>query len=280
MIGPRAMKVGGCNACASCATKATKRSITTGCRHAHVEELTTIRTARSHTAILFFSHRPVCEWRNKQFVRHDRAKSEQVADALYAHTLGAARDSGLPVLEVTDARQRGRSFGARLANAFADVFAAGYDRVIAVGSDCPRLHEVDWASVADHLAQGTSVLGPTRDGHGTYLIGLNRAHFDRTEFAALPWQTSALFGALAQHLAGRVGTAPTLLAARDDVNGHRDLVALLRAPAALPRHLLAQLRVALGPVEYAAPVARCASAGLVSNHPSRAPPLERFRARA
>lgn len=204
-----------------------------------------------------------------------------MADALYAHTLGAVHDSGLPVLEVTDARQRGRSFGARLANAFADAFAQGYDRVIAVGSDCPRLHEVDWQAAVDRLEQGTPVLGPTQDGEGAYLIGLSRAHFDPQAFAALPWQTPALFAALSRHLTEHTGVVPSLLAARGDVNGHRDLVVLLRAPASLPVALIARLRTALGPIEHAVPGTRFASAGLISNHPSRAPPSsKRLRARA
>jgi hypothetical protein len=95
------------------------------------------------TAILFFSHRPGREWQNKWFVRQDYAKNRQVAEAFYEHARQAATDSDFPVLEVNGPQQRGDTFGARLANAFADAFAAGYDRVIAVGNDCPTLHEVD-----------------------------------------------------------------------------------------------------------------------------------------
>lgn len=243
-----------------------------------------IRASDSHTAILFFSHRPEREWSNKRFVRRDRAKSQQVAGALYAHTLHAARSSGLPVLEITDAQQRGGSFGTRFANAFADAFAQGYDRVIAVGSDCPRLHEVDWQAAVERLERGAPVLGPTTGRGGAYLIGLRREQFDQAAFAALPWQTPALFAALAQYLLTHTETAPSLLAARGDVNGHRDLVALLYAPASLPVALIARLRTVLGPLEYTVPVAHFASADPTRNHPSRAPPwsnrLRRLRARA
>lgn len=205
-----------------------------------------------------------------------------MAEALYTHARGAARRSGLPVLEVTDARQRGRSFGARLANAFADAFAQGYDRVLAVGSDCPRLHEVDWRAAVDRLAAGAPVLGPTADGEGAYLIGLRRAHFDPAAFAALPWQTPALLNALTHHLTKQSGTAPARLAARDDVNGHGDLMALLRAPAALPHSLFGRLRAALGPAEHAVRVVPVRSSEPTRNHPSRAPPssAEPFCARA
>jgi hypothetical protein len=199
-----------------------------------------------HTAVLFFSHRPGRSWTNKQFVRQDYAKHRRVAEAFYEHSLRAARDSGFPVLEMTDQWQRGTGFGPRFANAVADAFAQGYDRVIAVGSDCPRLHEVDWAGVEDQLAEGAPVLGPTPDRDGTYLIGLRREHFDKALFEALPWTTADLFPALTQHLERQAGTAPVLLAPRDDVNGHRDLLALLRRRSARGRPLLHRVRQILG----------------------------------
>lgn len=224
------------------------------------------------TAILFFSHRPEREWQNKQFVRRDYAKNRQVAEALYEHTRQAVAESSFPVLEVTDARQRGDSFGARLANAFACAFAAGYDRVIAVGSDCPTLHEVDWQVVADRLDGDAPVLGPTPDQQGAYLIGLTRAQFDRQAFATLPWKSSALFSALSRHLAERAGTEPVRLAPRDDVNGHRDLVALLRHPTSPPRALVVRLRRALGGADRTAQTEQRSSTRPVLERRSRAPP--------
>lgn len=194
---------------------------------------------------MFFSHRPEREWPNKQFVRQDYAKHRRVAEAFYEHSLRAARDSGFPVLEMTDQWQRGTGFGTRFANAVADAFAQGYDRVIAVGSDCPRLHEVDWAGVEAQLAEGAPVLGPTPDRDGTYLIGLRREHFDKASFEALPWTTPALFSALAQHLERESGRTPVLLTPRDDVNGHRDLLALVRRRSSAPA-LLCHIRQVLG----------------------------------
>ncbi|MFB6273873.1 MAG: DUF2064 domain-containing protein [Salinibacter sp.] len=199
----------------------------------------------SRTAILFFSHRPGREWQNKWFVRQDYATNRQVAAAFYEHTREAVAESSFPVLEVAGAQQRGDSFGARLANAFADAFAAGYDRVIAVGNDCPTLHEVDWTSVDEQLENGTPVLGPTADRAGTYLIGVTRSQFDWEAFAALPWQSPNLLLALRGHFAAEHGTTPTLLAPRADVNNHGELVHLLRRSAA-PGRLVARLRSVLG----------------------------------
>lgn len=146
---------------------------------------------------------------------------------------------------MTGDRQRGNSFGERLANAFADAFAQGYTHVIAVGGDCPRLHEVDWDDVTRRLEQGEPVLGPTPNRDGAYLIGLSRRGFDRQAFAALPWQSPALFDALETHLDASCAEAPALLAPRDDVNNHRELAALVRKWAS-PLYLLVQLRSIFG----------------------------------
>jgi len=230
----------------------------------------------SHTAILFFSHRPEHEWRTKWFVPRDRATNRKVADALYRHTRRAAQASGLPVLEISDAQQRGDGFGARLANAFADAFAAGYEHVIAVGSDCPRLHEVDWQAVATQLGDGTPVLGPTSDAYGAYLIGLSRAQYDPETFAALPWQSPGLLDALTDHLMKGAGQPLARLAARGDVNDPQDLWTLVRATSSPLTALVEQLRTALGHTAACTPPAkRLASADVTHISPSRAPPVRR-----
>jgi hypothetical protein len=231
-----------------------------------------ISTPGDQTAILFFSHRPGREWQNKWFVRQDYAKNRQVAEAFYQHARRAVAGSEFPVLEINAPQQRGDDFGTRLANAFADAFAQGYERVIAVGSDCPRLHEVDWTAVEGQLEDGRPVLGPTTDHDGTYLIGLRRAQFDKEAFAALPWQSPALLTALTQHLEARADTAPTLLTPRDDVNGHGDLMALLRSSASRSFRLVDRLRSILGPRTSAERVPSAASDTLLQGRRSRAPP--------
>ena len=225
------------------------------------------------TALLFFSHRPEREWQNKWFVRQDIAKTRRAAAAFYRHTRRAVDDSGLPVLEVNGAQQRGHDFGTRLANAVADAFEQGYERVIAVGSDCPTLHEVDWRAVDDMLADGRPVLGPTSDGKGTYLIGLRRSQFDREAFAALPWQSPALLSALTRHLSARAGAAPSFLAPRTDVNGPEELVSLLKTPGGAPHVLIARLRSVLGPHTHRRRRDRTATDASRRGRRSRAPPL-------
>lgn len=206
-----------------------------------------IRQRASDTAVLFFSRRPAQEAMHKRFVPGDYAKRRAVAGALHEHSRRVLQRSGLPVIEVGEAAQRGRDFGNRLAHAVADAFAAGYRQVIAVGNDCPGLQAVDWEEVVTDLARGRPVLGPTADGEGAYLIGLSRSQFDREAFAQLPWQTPRLRAALEAHLQGQASAGPVLLAAREDVNDDRDLQALLRRPTlGAVRALVVRLRHALG----------------------------------
>jgi glycosyltransferase A (GT-A) superfamily protein (DUF2064 family) len=207
-------------------------------------------------------------------VRQDVAKHRQVATAFYQHARQALTNSDLPVLEFTDSQQRGRGFGSRLANAIGDAFAAGYEQVIVVGSDCPTLHEVNWTAVAKQMATGTPVLGPTADDEGTYLIGLRREHFDRDAFEALPWQSPALLSALTQHLKMQTGTAPARLAARTDVNGHQELLSLLHTSAVLPSALATQLRRVLGSRGREIPFETATTAQRVTSRRSRAPPAD------
>ncbi|MEF8816469.1 MAG: DUF2064 domain-containing protein [Salinibacter sp.] len=207
-------------------------------------------------------------------MRQDHAKNQRVAEAFYDHARQAVAESGLPVVEVDDTQQRGSDFGTRLANAFADAFAAGYDRVIAVGNDCPTLHEVDWTGVVTQLAADRPVLGPTPDREGAYLIGLTRAQFDRAAFATLPWRSSELVPALRSHLEAAVGGRPVRLTPRADVNGHGDLMRLLRGASAPPA-LAERLRHVLGDAFRTHQAEQRGATRPVLKRRSRAPPSPR-----
>lgn len=194
------------------------------------------------TAILLFTHAPAREWQNKWLVPGDAVRSREVAATLVAHTRSVVQASGLPVRVISSDRQRGTSFGERFVNALADVFAEGYDQVIAVGNDCPQLGEVDFAAVERTLLGGRPVVGPTPKG-GTYVIGLSRAHFDATRLQQLPYQTAAFCDVLIEHLTRQSAVAPVQLAARNDLNSLADLQQLLAdGPQGTAAQLAAQLQ--------------------------------------
>lgn len=87
--------------------------------------------------------------------------------------------------------QRGRDLGERMSNAFQEVFAAGVERAILIGSDIPQ---IDSELLEDYLAELRTcpmVVGPAVDG-GYYLIGFQRRHFDPSLFDDIEWSTEGV----------------------------------------------------------------------------------------
>jgi hypothetical protein len=119
--------------------------------------------------VLLFARTPSEEARAKRIGR---------ARALFALARRRVRDAatlpGVDLLLVGTGPhalpQRGRTFGERLANAFADARALGYREIVAVPTDVPGLGRRQIVAAFDRLRDNTTVLGPSPDG-GVYLIG-------------------------------------------------------------------------------------------------------------
>lgn len=75
------------------------------------------------------------------------------------------------------AAQRGADLGERMKNAFLQEFAAGFQMVVLIGSDCPDL-PVDIIAESFRVLENKtgSVIGPAADG-GYYLIGFRKDTF-------------------------------------------------------------------------------------------------------
>ena len=148
------------------------------------------------TAILLFAYTAGEEIGYKNFSESYRTEvNSEIADTLLQHTLFVAKSAGLPVLPILSDRQVGANFGEKLANAFQEVFAAGYQRVICVGSDCLTLSSTDLMLAQEALSKSPVVVGPSTDG-GAYLIGLHIDCFDLGVFSMLNWQTDELLNEL------------------------------------------------------------------------------------
>lgn len=80
-------------------------------------------------------------------------------------------------------RQQGDGLGARMANAFAQTFAAGHDRAVIMGTDHPTL-PTDFIAEAFRALRDplTAVIGPSEDG-GYTLLGLNELRREIFEMA-------------------------------------------------------------------------------------------------
>lgn len=88
--------------------------------------------------------------------------------------------------------QSGDNLGARMSNAFANLFARGYKGVVIIGTDCPDLKNSDLKRAFITLNQSDLVLGPAKDG-GYYLLGMRK--FIPELFKEIAWSTSKVLEA-------------------------------------------------------------------------------------
>jgi glycosyltransferase A (GT-A) superfamily protein (DUF2064 family) len=143
---------------------------------------------QQQTAILLFSRNPQEEVTTKKLTFR---RSQEAIRTLLKHSLRQAHKTNLPLFTCYSPQQRGDTFGERLANAMEDVFTKGYNNVLVVGNDSPGLSAGLLLKANKALLEGQLVLGPALDG-GVYLIGINRAAYDRHQFLDLLWETPDL----------------------------------------------------------------------------------------
>ena len=86
----------------------------------------------------------------------------------------------------TKRQQFGEDLGARMSNAFKELFEQGFKRVMIIGSDCYQLQTPILAEAIDALNDNDVVIGPTFDG-GYYLLGSNQ--YIPELFTDMAWST-------------------------------------------------------------------------------------------
>lgn len=89
--------------------------------------------------------------------------------------------------------QRGDDLGERLTNCFADVFALGFDSVIAIGGDSPTLPTEMIEAAFDSLETEDDVVVVPAADDGYCLIGMRKLH--RRLFEDIPWSTAGVMAA-------------------------------------------------------------------------------------
>ena len=96
-----------------------------------------------------------------------------VAVRLYLGPPAGEVSEGLVPDGVSVHLQQGPGLGARMKVAFVESFAAGYERLVIIGTDHPTLPSAFIAQAFEVLAQPQSIsIGPSDDG-GFYLLGMN-----------------------------------------------------------------------------------------------------------
>ncbi len=113
--------------------------------------------------------------------------------------------------------QEGTDLGERMEKALRETFAAGYTRVVLIGSDLYDLATEDLVEAFRQLDRHEVVLGPAGDG-GYYLLGLRQLLPDL--FQNKHWGTQTV---LKDTLADLRGTDTRLLPVRNDVDRYEDI---------------------------------------------------------
>jgi len=127
--------------------------------------------------------------------------------------------------------QEGGDLGERMRLAARREFADGEEKVLIVGSDCPRLESRHLREAEEALEERDLVFGPARDG-GYYLLGLRR---DLPEvFEGIPWGGGGVLETSLRR-AAEGGVEPALLETLPDVDLPADLADAEEALAASGR---------------------------------------------
>lgn len=115
--------------------------------------------------------------------------------------------------------QRGSDLGDRLIHAIQSAFEFGMERIVTVGTDCPRLDADRMRQAFDALQQADVVLGPATDG-GYYLIGLRR--LVPALFSGIAWGSETVLQQTIE-IAERLGLTIAYLDPLTDVDRPEDL---------------------------------------------------------
>jgi hypothetical protein len=106
--------------------------------------------------------------------------------------------------------QKGPGLGERMSNAFEAAFAAGAERAVIIGSDCPGVTTQLLEDAFSALDKHDLVIGPAVDG-GYYLLGMKQAA--PALFQNIAWSTEAVASqtlAVAESLHLKVATLTAL----------------------------------------------------------------------
>ncbi|MGF1479174.1 MAG: TIGR04282 family arsenosugar biosynthesis glycosyltransferase [Cyanophyceae cyanobacterium] len=121
--------------------------------------------------------------------------------------------------DLTYCQQGVGDLGQRMKQAFQSALAAGMERVVAIGTDCPDIDAAILAKALTALKQHDLVLGPAEDG-GYYLIGLKRLVPEL--FTGIDWGTETVLRST-QHIAQTLGLTVYSLRLLNDVDRPEDL---------------------------------------------------------
>lgn len=113
--------------------------------------------------------------------------------------------------------QKGQTLGDRMALAFKKGFAAGFHRIVVIGSDMFHLSAKDIDDAFNQLLDNDYVIGPAEDG-GYYLLGMNT--YNEDIFKNKQWGTDTV---LQSTLKDITNDSCVLLEERNDIDLYDDI---------------------------------------------------------
>ncbi|MDB4292627.1 TIGR04282 family arsenosugar biosynthesis glycosyltransferase [Maribacter sp.] len=113
--------------------------------------------------------------------------------------------------------QEGEDLGVRMANAFTEGFAAGFEKICVIGSDMHDLEQVDLEDAFEGLNDSDYVIGGAEDG-GYYLLGMKK--FNTDLFQNKNWGTETVLEATMSDLKNE---KVHLLDVRNDIDVYEDI---------------------------------------------------------
>lgn len=132
-------------------------------------------------------------------------------------------------------RQHPGNIGRRMRLAFDDVFQAGIEAAVMIGSDIPGITPDILREAFDNLGTHDLVFGPAGDG-GYYLVGTNIASWSKSDpilFEDMPWGSAAVLSKTLE-TATQLGLSHILLEKLDDVDRPENLDVWYRETRSAP----------------------------------------------
>jgi uncharacterized protein len=167
-----------------------------------------------HARLVVHTLQSVSPWEPE--IHYANASLNQMQDWLKSLNLG----------HLTCRFQGAGNLGDRMARAFAECFAAGCDRAVMIGTDCPAIDTELITQAFDQLEYHGIVLGPAVDG-GYYLIGLrsDRPQLLANVFCNIAWSTATVLQETLAIVAAQHQSA-ALLTTLPDIDRPEDLAYL------------------------------------------------------
>lgn len=144
---------------------------------------------------------------------------------LYTKTLEEAKKTSLPIIAFSQENQKGKNFAEKITNAINETYNRGFENLIVLGADCPKISHKQIEAAHKQLLIGKEIVAGQDKRGGIYLLGLNKKAFKAEKFLGFSWQTNKLFKDIKNFAADF--SFVKLSSVLNDLNSAKDVTTLL-----------------------------------------------------